>query len=206
MRKERLLHALCIFFLISIISLSIIRTKAQRVTVHISPPYQIVQEVGLTFTINITVQNVKDLYGWAFTLHYPNDILNGTAITEGPLLKTGGVPSVFTIHEFNDKYNETHGIADVYSYRIGDVPGVDGNGVLAVITFKSTSTGGPKKLHFSYVNLVDSNAETIACTILDGEVEVIPEFPNNMAVTSLILLAFQAIVLIKILRRKAPCI
>lgn len=161
---------------------------AQPTVVSILPESYTAPNIGLNFTVNISIQNVNNLYAWELTLYYPNDILNGTAIDEGPFLKTGNQPTFFHIIEFNETYNNTHGRITALCSRLKpDTPGASGDGVLATITFTSKSTNGPKTLHLEDVHLFDSNSNEIPCTTTNSEVTVIPELPTTL--TPLILAA-----------------
>ena len=121
--------------------------RAQPATVEVSPASYAVPDVGLSFDINVTIRGVEDLYGFEFTLFYPNDILNGTRVTEGPFLQSGGTRTFFLVVSFVDNYNATQGRAWVTCSRLGNVTGMNGSGTLATITFKSTSTNTFKPLH-----------------------------------------------------------
>lgn len=119
-----------------------------------------------TFTINLTVENVTDLYGWDIQLFYRNDLLNATGYTFGPFLESGG--STFTIaKEFNDGYNATHGLIWLADALLGAPSGVDGNGVIASITFKVTGTGSSPLSLFN-TKLSDHNANSIPHEAYDG--------------------------------------
>jgi hypothetical protein len=174
---------------------------AQQAEVSISPQTQTIPQEGLSFTINITIQNVNDLYGWELKLYYPNNILNGTEVTEGPMLKTDGALTFFLNHLFTDAYNQTHGIINLLCLRVeAEAPGVNGNGVLATITFKTTSTGNAI-LHLEDVKLSDSNANPIPYTINDATVTVIPEFTST-TIQLIILLTTAAALLGKTLQKQ----
>jgi hypothetical protein len=173
---------LTVFSLITIVSMALVPANAQPTTVGVTPASYTVPDVGLSFNVNVTVLDAQDLYGYAFTLYYPNDILNGTSITEGPFLKSGGFQTVFFKLDFSDNYNATQGRLQVGCTRIGNVSGATGTGTLATITFKSTATNTPKPLHLTDVGLSDSNETAIATTIVDGEVTVLPEFPTGLIV------------------------
>jgi len=170
------------FLLILLIAnMTFTEVSAQPTIVSILPESYTVPDVGLTFTLNISIQNVNNLYAWEITLYYPNDILNGTTITEGPFLKTGNQPTFFSIIEFNDTYDNTHGRLIAFCSRLKqDTPGVSGNGTLATITFKSKSTNGPKTLHLEDVKLLDPNLNEIPYTTADSEITVIPEHPTTL--------------------------
>lgn len=182
-------------FVLAIMSLK--QAYAQQTTVYVSPAAYTASNVGSTFSMNISVQDVKNLYGWEFKLYYPNSILNGTTVTEGPFLKAGG-QTYFLVSNFTDDYYTTQGRLSVLCLRVNpDAPGVDGNGVLATITFNSTSRNGPEGLHLADVKLSDPNATRILCVTVDGEVTVVPEFPLTLILPLLMILPLAAIALRK---------
>lgn len=147
----------------------------QIALIAVEPAHYVVPNVDVTFNINVTIQNVQNLYGWELKLYYPNDILNGTAVVEGYFLKKDDVSTFFRVHEFTDNYNGTHGRVWAYCTRIGNVSGVNGNGTLLSITFKSKAVNGPKNLTLDDVKLSDPEANKIECTIAASQIKVIPE-------------------------------
>jgi hypothetical protein len=188
------MQALFLAFVLACVTAT--QTSAQQATVRVVPASQTVPNVGLTFSVNVTVEGVENLYGYEFKLYYPNALLNGTSVTEGPFLKTGGVPTVFSVAKFTDNYNATHGLSNVFCLRTGsDTPGVNGSGTLATITFKSTSTNGPRILHLGDVQLSDPTPASIPFIAADGEVTVVPEFPIALTLPLLIVLTLLAIML-----------
>jgi len=173
----------------------IIQAEAQQATVQVIPASYTVPNVGGTFNINVTVQNVNDLFGFEFKLYYPNNILNGTSATQGPFLKAGGVQTFFAVPNFTDLYNATHGVLNILCTRVGNVSGVNGSGTLATATFRSTSTNGPRILHLADVKLSDPTPAAISFTTTDSEVTVIPELPTALILPLLMVSAIVAITL-----------
>jgi hypothetical protein len=170
----------------------------QQTIVYVFPESNIIPEVGMSFSVDVAIQNVNDLYGWEFKLFYPNDILNGTRVTEGPFLKAGEVPTFFYVAAFTSTYNKTHGLVNVFCLRVDpDAPGVSGDGVLATITFCSISMNGPKILCLADVKLSDSNVNEIPCITLNSQVTVIPEFPAGLILPILIVSILLAVALRK---------
>jgi hypothetical protein len=147
-------------------------TGTQQTTVEVIPAHSTVPNVGSTLSINVTAQNVKNLYAYAFELYYPRDMLNGTRVTQEPFLKAGGVSTLFNVVNFTDNFNATDGLINLFCTRTGNVPGVNGSGSLVTITFRSTSANGPKTLHLANVELANSSIAVIPCTAVDGEVTV----------------------------------
>jgi len=192
------------FLLIFILAnITIMQVGAQQATVYVFPASCTVSDIGLTFSVNISIQNVNNLYGYAFKLYYPNDVLNGTSVIDGPFLNAENVSSLFFVPHFTDTYNQTHGLVDVFCIRDPNVNvGVDGDGVLTTITFKSILSSGPKILHLANVQLSDPDAQPILCTAIDGEVLVVPEFPVALFLPLLIVLTSVLILLQKIVGSK----
>jgi hypothetical protein len=179
-------------------SMIIMRAGAQQATVEVVPASYTVPNVGLTFSANVTVQGVENLYGYEFKLFYSNDILNGTSVTQGPFLKTGGASTFFYVAEFTDGYNATHGLLNVVSLRTAtNATGVNGTGTLATVTFKSVSANGPRNLSLADVKLSDPNSTPIPYAALDGEVTVLPEFPATLLIPLFMALTLVAIMLNK---------
>jgi hypothetical protein len=131
-------------------------------------------EIGVSFTINITITNVTDLYGSQFALYYVSSILNATGYTEGSFLKQDGASTFFTEVDFTDNYNATHGRVFLALTRVTVAKGVNGTGTLAQITFKTKSYGN-SPLHLEETKLIDSTepfGKLISHEIIHGRVHV----------------------------------
>lgn len=146
-------------------------------TLYIDPPTT-VTSVSDTFSVNITISDVIDLAGWEFKLYYLSSKLNGTDLEEGPFLKQGG-STYFAIINFTDNYNSTHGLAWVTCALLGVGPGVNGNGTLAVVTFKAKQLGTSS---LSLTNTWLSDSQPIPHIALNGIVYILP---HDVAITNL---------------------
>jgi hypothetical protein len=149
-------------------------TATQTTTLSVEPEVLTGLEIGYAFTINITVTNVTDLYGWQFALYYKSTVLNATAYAEGPFLKQGGASTFLQEVSFTDNYNATHGQILLTAIRVGVEKGVNGTGTLATITFK-TKAYGNSPLHLANTKLVDSSEpwpKPISHEIRSGRVHV----------------------------------
>jgi len=147
-------------------------------SIFVSPSSKTVGE-GDTFTVDINVTDVTDLYSWQFKLYYKK-ILTCQSVMEGPFLSSGGFGTFFPSPTINNSYNSTHGRIDVGCSRLGRVPGETGSGVLATITFKALSAGSTT-LHLFGTGLWDPpgvGANPISHTTIDGAVHVTGA-PNN---------------------------
>jgi hypothetical protein len=128
--------------------------------------------VDKTFTINISIANVTDLYGWEFKLYYNNTMLNGTGIIEGPFLNSSG-STYFNVKDLNNTYNATHGRAWATGVLLREVSGVNGSGVLASITFMCKEFGS-SILQLADTTLGDPEGVAIIHTAVGGSVETWP--------------------------------
>jgi len=115
--------------------------------------------VGDTFTVNITVCDVENFYGWSAGMNFNASVLRCLGFEEGPFLKQGGA----TISVSGTIDNE-NGTISPYGYSSTGTGGVNGTGVLASITFEVIGLGD------SYLNLTDVDL----IKIVGGEIECIP--------------------------------
>jgi len=185
--------------LLTVTVLAPTHANVRETLIFVSPATYTVPNIGSTFSVNVSIQDVTNLKGWEFKLYYPNSILNGTTVIEGPFMKVDEVSTYFYVAEFMDDYSETQGRASVLCLRAGDpdAPGVDGDGVLATITFDSTSNGGPESLHLADVKLSDPNATKIPFVKVDGEVTVVPEYSTTLILPLLAIVTLTAVILRK---------
>lgn len=161
-------------------------TKATTTTLYVDPATSKVL-VDTTFAMNISITNVTDLYGWEFTLYYNNTMLNGTQITEGPFISTGG-STFFNVSDFNDAYNTTHGRVWATSVLLGNVPGVNGSGVLASVFFTCKDFGS-SVLSLANATLGDSEGVAIVHIAVGASIET---WPRNIAMKGVTPSTFEA--------------
>jgi len=165
--------------------------KADPTTsVYIGPPSK-TAAVGDSFTVNVTVENVENLFAWQIAMYYPSSVLNGTQVDEGPFLKAGGSTN-FMIVNFTDTYNATYGYLLVGDVLLSALT-VNGSGTLATVTFKAVATG-PCALNIDTTDklfptqLLDFDLKNIPFTTVDGQVTIVPEFPS-LAILPLFMIA-----------------
>jgi hypothetical protein len=138
-------HTKTIFSMLILISLVFVAflvaptaTAMATTTIYVEPQ-SIIMRMEENFSVNIIIANVVDLCGWDFKLYYSNSVLNGTSITEGSFLETGG-NTYFYVSNFTDAYNATHGLIRAVCTLFA-LTGVNGGGDLAKIAFKAKGTG-----------------------------------------------------------------
>jgi general secretion pathway protein D len=135
---------------------------AQSTTTAVSAfPQLISANLGQSFSVDVTVSDVVDLYAWEIELSWEPSLLGAISVVEGTFLKSGG--DTFFIYSWSD----TQGHILVDCTLIGQIVGVNGSGVLATVTFLVLGVGEtPLDLHDEV--LLDHNEVQIACQVSDG--------------------------------------
>jgi Cohesin domain len=140
--------------------------------------------VGDSFTLNIDIAGVDDLFSYNFDLLFDPEILRFDGIAEGEFLKSGTFPGT----EFFSLGEETPGLVSFITNSIYGDEGVTGSGTLAIATFFALMPGEtlisfptefPNQLLFS-----DSSDSPIGVTADEGLVQVnastVPDEPSAM--------------------------
>ena len=130
-----------------------VEAKSEIITrIFVDPPTITTTEIGETFTVNINISDVVDLFAWQAGVTFNPSVLNGTGFYQGEFLKRGGT----TIWVESREINNTAGIAYFCgSSLLGPVPGVNGSGQLAYLTFEAAGLG-TSNFHLTDVLLVQA--------------------------------------------------
>lgn len=125
-------HILLISFLIASIATMLPSVFAQSVSIIISP--NVNTNINSIFYLNITTNNVTDMYGWSVTLDYRKAITMTSALA---------VTSFFNGScSFSQTYlNYSHHRSFVYGYLMENISGVTGSGVVATMNFTAIYNG-----------------------------------------------------------------
>ena len=109
-----------------------------------------------TFTIDIYVSEVTDLYAYSFTLDYAPyaSVLAAVSVTEGPFLEQGGETY------FDYTMDHFRGEIKVGCTLVGAVPGVDGSGTIVSISFRVVEAG-ESPLELRGTELINSRLQPI---------------------------------------------
>jgi hypothetical protein len=162
MKKKIIIGISCAIILILVItSAYIIFYLKKPTTMLYIYPQAIKGTIGQVFTVNISVSEVADLYGWQTKLEWNPQILEVVNVTEGNFLKNHG--STY----FNEKFNET-GYLLLDCTLIGDLPGARGSGILTTIQF-SVKGSGSCNLQLSETTLINSAEQLIQHTVKNGQ-------------------------------------
>ena len=171
LKKTTSIILLLTFF--SLTTFVFVNVKGDSITViQMNPSTIVISEIANTFSVNVTITNVTCLCAWEVKIYYRNSILTCINATEGPFLQTGG--TTFWAENITNAYNSTHGRVCVGSTLLGQVHGVNGSGVLAIITFQTQGIGNTT-LHFDDTQLYDCSMppQPIDHETIDGEVSVV---------------------------------
>ena len=151
---------------------------AYSAAIAISPAASTVH-INDVFTLSVSAQSVTDLYAWQFDLAFDPVALEVIQIDEGPFLATGGVTLFLP-----GSIDNIGGVASASaSTLLGPVPGVSGNGVLAVFTFRALSAGLTALSPFNE-SLLDSNLFTLVAPPSSGSVNVLSPEPGALVLFS----------------------
>lgn len=125
--KKIIVFLVCIaLILIATVAYVMINKPDNRTAISFEPS-TISRNVGQDFSVNITVSNVADLYGWQLKLTWNATILEAVQAVESTFLKSGGTTF------FASKINNTSGYAILDCTLLGNVSGVSGKGTLSTI-------------------------------------------------------------------------
>ncbi len=145
---------------------------------------------GEFLIVNITVDDVTDLYLWMFRLRWNRTVLQFNSISEEPFLeKDGGSTSGIMLTPLNvSDINAAGRIDEAACSLLGAIPGVNGSGTIATLNFTCLAMGSTSlefwmesPSHEPATDLLNSDGETIPHTALPATVNVIPEFSGFIA-------------------------
>ncbi len=178
MKSKNLLTTilLSIFIISATISIMPLSNAQQNTNLSINPQTtQLnVGQVGSTITVNLTVNNVQNLFAWSLNLTWNPQVLNLTQMQEGPFLSNAG-PTYFTWSPTLSGISRSIGNIQTVADAMLSSSTATGNGVLVTISFKVLNTGtSPISIAGSILSNPPQNGviQPITTTITDGVVEV----------------------------------
>jgi cohesin domain-containing protein len=122
---------------------------------------------GSTFTVEVDVTGVADLYGYQFDLAFNPNVLQAVSSSEGTFLPSAG--STYFVPGTNDNVNGN--VSATADTLISAVPGANGSGSLAFFIFQAIGTGS-SALSIGNTQLLDSNLNPIASEATSGSITV----------------------------------
>jgi len=133
-------------------------------TIYVNP-FTSTVKLGQTFTINIKISDVTDLYGWELKLGWTPTLLEALDIIQGSFLSGSG--ETYWIEQIDN----TTGIILAACTLVGNRPGVNGSGTLCSVSFYAEALG-ESVLGLYDTKLVDSFEQLITHAVNHGSVTV----------------------------------
>jgi len=159
--KKAILLAFILLFLLSTVletCFGLLLTTSPEAMIYVDPPTSIAS-LGETFTVEVKIAKVKNLYAYQFKLKWEPGFLGVTNVTEGPFLNASGTYRTYFVPKI---YNEPDPMG-VSSYiyvactLLGEpaTAAASGNGTLATIKF-IVNDAGNTSLHLHDTLLLNS--------------------------------------------------
>jgi hypothetical protein len=115
--------------------------------------------VGSTFTASIQASGVTDLYALQFDVSFNPALFSAVSATEGTFLPSGGT-TFFVPGNIDNVGGHVTFVADTLS---GTIPGVNGSGTVAIVTFKAIAAGNAA-ISLANVIALNSTLATVSVT------------------------------------------
>jgi hypothetical protein len=131
----------------------------------VEPLTYIAEASGETFTLNVSVTDVKNLYAFEFKLSYNTTLLDALQVVQGPFFPPPPEASIEKL-----EINETEGLIWVSISLSDSEPPKNGSGTLVSITFNVTYAPIPPTKACSVLNLHDT-------TLYDDTMTPIVHYP-----------------------------
>jgi hypothetical protein len=141
--------------------------------------------IGELFQLNLTVVNVTSLWSWKARINWDPAILNFSSIQEGPFL-SDVYSTLFLVSQNWTAINV--GYLPEASCRLAASSGANGSGLLATLTFRAIASG-VTSITLNETRLREPmGVADIPHAVSDGQVTVIPEFPDSAIAVVLMIL------------------
>jgi len=148
--------------------------RGEGTVVAVDPPsYTVTQDqIGKNFTLNINITGVTNLWSWGVRLNWNASILNVTSLQEGPFLKSVGSTL------FLPPTRGTGYLKDLGSTLLS-ASTANGSGLLCTVTFEALAVG-QSSITLNETSMIRYDQTVIPNTVNNGQVTVIPEFPDPL--------------------------
>jgi hypothetical protein len=166
MNRKAITVASLLAVAILVIVVAYVILSAPSSTVLFVDPNTVQRPIEQNFTVNVSISNVVDLFGWQVDLSWNSSLLNATNVVEGPMLKSSGNTTLFS-----PKVDAAAGNLSAVCTRLltigATVTGVSGQGTLMTIQFEVIGSGACD-LKLYNTQLSDSNETTMSHTVQNG--------------------------------------
>lgn len=145
--------------------------------------------VGQTFSVDVFISGVSDLYAFQFDMGYDPSVLSAGTISEGAFLPQGGL----TLWDTGSINHSGGVIDDTFGSLQSIVPGVGGSGILASINFTALATGSSNISLFDIILLdsqifdIDVSGVSSANILVSAQTTPDPTIPEPATVVLLVI-------------------
>jgi hypothetical protein len=164
--NRRAIIVACLLAILVVVVLVYVILSSPSSTVLSVEPRTVHEAVGQTFTVNVSISNIADLYGWQIDCSWNQSVLNVTNVIEGPMLRSSG-NSTFFSPEVDAAAGNLSALCTRKNSLGSSVVGVSGSGTLMTIQFKVIASG-ECDLNLYNTQLLDSKIQTISHTVQDS--------------------------------------
>jgi hypothetical protein len=120
------------------------------------------------FTLQVSVENVVELYGFDILLEFDPILIQITGVEMGEFLEQG---------LYFDNIDNSSGSVQIVNSQVNPEDPQSGSGILALIHFVALTKAGVSPIDFpvsdDFVALSDEEGNQIECNLVNGSVEVI---------------------------------
>lgn len=176
--------------LLGIVCITLPLSNAQQIpTLSITPntTHLTAAQLGTNIQVDLIISNVQNLYAWNLNLTWNPSVLNLTDITEGPFLSSAD-HTLFTWTPSISANTRNQGYIQNVAASLLSGKGIDGNGVLATITFQVIDIGtSTLSIDGSELapQITTDVSQRISATITNGLVVVDNQANNSPTPTTL---------------------
>jgi len=138
--RERKLFALMMLLALSALSFIPVRlaSASPGPTISITPATITGAIPGTTFTVNVDIAGAADMYAWSVRVSFNKLLLSLENVVKGNFLEAPLITTFFVPTPFDDPTKTAanlNGYIDIACTRLGEVPGQNGGGTAATLTF-----------------------------------------------------------------------
>jgi hypothetical protein len=145
-------------------------------------PVSTTASVGDSFTLDVFINDVTDLFDYQFDLSFDPTILQADGVSDGGFLTSGGGTSLFAFLGFATPFvitlDNTVGLVTPADSLLGPAGGVNGSGKLASFTFTALAAG-TSSIELSNLILEDSLGNSLTADAVGARVSVTGAAPPS---------------------------
>ena len=163
--------------------------NAQEAAIVVEPANLEVPALGETFTVNITITDAADLWGWGTKVSWNSSVVNCTERELGP---------------FNPEGTVLLGVIDNVKGEIAELATgtteedtVSGDGVSAILHFTAKEVGDVNLTIFDATYINYPAMEEFSLPVTQTEITVVPEFPAFLIIPVFLIATSAMVILAK---------